>query len=168
MKRQRTPESPGGITSPAAAGTRRAEGRIRLRVRYGETDCMGRAHHANYLSYFEAGRIELMRDIGFDYARVEREDGCFLPVYRAQLRYRAPAGFDDELEVVTRIVDFSFVRVTFHYEVRRTADGTLCVEGKTVLASVDRAGQPRRLPRRLEAYLEGLDLPPERERRAGE
>ena len=144
------------------------EGRIRLRVRYGETDCMGRVYHANYLSYFECGRVELLRECGFDYARVERDDRCYLPVYEAQLRYRAPAEFDDELEIVTRLVDFSFVRIAFRYEVSRTRDGVVCAEGKTVLAAVTAEGEPRRLPERLREFLDTLPLPPEAERRKRE
>lgn len=141
------------------------EHRLRLRVRYGETDCMGRVYHANYLSYMECGRVELMRNWGFSYAETEKNDECYLPVFEAYAKYRAPAEFDDELEVVTRVADFSFVRITFTYEVIRTRDGVLCAEGRTVLAAVDRAGDPRRLPADLREFLETLDLPPEKDRR---
>ena len=144
------------------------DGEITVRVRYGETDCMGRVYHANYLQYFECGRVELMRTWGFDYARVEREDKCFLPVFEATVKYRAPASFDDELRIVTRVTDFSVVRLTFGYEVRRTSDERLCAEGRTVLAAVDADGEPRRLPQDLRQFLETLDLPPERQRRRGE
>ena len=143
------------------------ESRIRVRVRYGETDCMGRVYHANYLAYFESGRIELLRECGFDYAKVERE-GCFLPVYQAELHFHAPACFDDEIEVGTRIVDYSYVRLTFHYEARRVRDDVLCADGRTVLAAVDKHGEPRRLPADLREFLEGLPLPPEAERRRRE
>jgi len=139
-----------------------------VRVRYAETDCMGRAYHANYLTYFECGRVELLREQGFDYARVERDDGCFLPVFEARVKYRAPASFDDELEIRTRIVDFSYVRLTFEYEARRVRDDVVCAEGRTVLAAVDANGEPRRLPADLRAFLEDLPLPPERERRRRE
>jgi len=141
------------------------EHRLRLRVRYGETDCMGRVYHANYLAYFECGRVELMRGWGFDYATVEKEDECFLPVIEVRVKYRAPAFFDDELVVKTRVVDYSVVRITFQYEAHRKGDDTLCAEGRTVLAAVDRAGEPRRLPADLREFLESLPLPPERERR---
>ena len=102
------------------------EAKTRVRVRYAETDCMGRAYHANYLTWFECGRVEFLRAEGFDYARTEREDGCFLPVFQAEVKYTAPAVFDDELEITTRIVDYSFVRLTFGYEARRVRDGVLC------------------------------------------
>lgn len=141
------------------------EGKTRVRVRYAETDCMGRAYHANYLVWFECGRVELLRARGFDYARVEREQDCFLPVFEAHVKYLAPALFDDELEIATRIEDFSFVRLTFAYEARRVRDGVLCAEGRTVLAAVDRNGAPRKLPEDLRAYLEKLPLPGEQERR---
>jgi acyl-CoA thioester hydrolase len=141
------------------------EHRLRLRVRYGETDCMGRVYHPNYLSYMECGRVEAMREWGFDYAATEREDECFLPVVDAWVKYRAPSEFDDELEVVTRVVDFSFVRLTFGYEVIRVKDEVLCAEGRIVLAAVDRNGEPRRLPEDLREYLQTLELPPEQERR---
>jgi len=140
------------------------EGQTTVRVRYGETDCMGRVYHANYLPYFECGRVELMREMGFNYAHVERDDQCFLPVFEAAVKYRAPAFFDDELTVTTRIVDYSVVRLAFAYEVHRE-DGTLCAEGRTVLAAVDVNGEPRRLPDDLRECLEGLGLPPEKERR---
>ena len=144
------------------------EGKTTVRVRYGETDCMGRVYHANYLSYFECGRVELMRGWGFDYARVEREDACFLPVFEARVKYTAPALFDDELEITTRVTDFSVVRLTFGYEAHRVTDGTLVASGKTVLAAVDRGGEPRRLPEDLRQFLTTLPLPPERERRRRE
>jgi len=139
------------------------EGSTRVRVRYGETDCMGRVYHANYLAYFECGRVELMRGWGFDYARVEREEQCYLPVFEARVKYLAPAFFDDELEIRTRVVDYSYVRLTFAYEAIRGE--TVCATGETVLAAVDRTGAPRKLPADLRAFLEGMPLPPERERR---
>ncbi|MHC4452361.1 MAG: acyl-CoA thioesterase [Planctomycetota bacterium] len=142
------------------------EHRLRLRVRYGETDCMGRVYHANYLSYMECGRVELMRNWGFSYAETEKEDECFLPVVEAYAKYRAPAEFDDELEITTRVNDFSFVRITFTYEVTRTRDEIVCAEGRTVLAAVDLKGEPRRLPQDLRSFLETLELPPERIRRS--
>ena len=141
------------------------DGYTTVRVRYGETDCMGRVYHANYLVYFECGRVELMRGWGFDYATVERDDECFLPVVEARVKYRAPALFDDEIEIGTRVVDYSVVRLTFEYEARRKSDSLLCAQGRTVLAAVDVNGEPRRLPEDLREFLETLPLPPERERR---
>jgi len=144
------------------------EAKTRVRVRYAETDCMGRAYHANYLIWFECGRVEFLRAEGFDYARTEREDGCFLPVFEAAVKYTAPAVFDDELEITTRIVDYSFVRLTFGYEARRVKDSVLCAHGRTVLVAVTSEGEPRKLPDDLRAWLAQLPLPPEQERRRRE
>lgn len=141
------------------------ENRVRLRVRYGETDCMGRVYHANYLSYMECGRVELMRGWGFSYAETEKEEECFLPVIEAWVKYRAPAEFDDELDVFTTVTDFSYVRISFAYEVRRVKDDVVCAEGRTVLAGVDREGEPRKLPENMRKFLETLELPPEKIRR---
>ncbi|MDH3591442.1 MAG: hypothetical protein OER88_06165, partial [Planctomycetota bacterium] len=79
--------------------------------------------------------------------------------------YRAAAFFDDELEIRTYVLDYSFVRLTFGYEVTRVSDGTVCAEGHTVLAAIDAAGEPRKLPADLRAHLESVPLPPERRRR---
>ena len=141
------------------------DNRVRLRVRYGETDCMGRVYHANYLSYMECGRVELMRGWGFSYAETEKEEECFLPVIEAWVKYRAPAEFDDELEVITTVTDFSYVRISFAYVVTRVKDDVVCAEGRTVLAGVDLKGEPRRLPENMREFLETLELPPEKERR---
>ena len=126
---------------------------------------MGRVYHANYLAYFECGRVELMRGWGFDYATIEKNHECFLPVVEAHVKYRAPAFFDDELEIGTRVDDYSVVRLTFAYEARRRGDGVVCATGRTVLAAVDSDGEPRRMPAELRGFLETLPLPPERERR---
>ncbi len=126
---------------------------------------MGRVYHPNYLSYMECGRVELMRGWGFSYAETEKEEECFLPVIEAWVKYKAPAEFDDELEVVTTVTDFSYVRISFAYVVRRLKDDVVCAEGRTVLAGVDLAGEPRRLPENLRNFLETLDLPPEKDRR---
>jgi len=73
----------------------------RLRVRYAETDQMGVVYHANHFIWFEIGRVELMRQLGFSYRDMEREHECFIPVVDARCRYKAPARYDDEIIVRT-------------------------------------------------------------------
>jgi len=109
----------------------------RLRVRYGETDQMGVVYHANYLVYMEEGRTRLMEALGCSYAELERS-GWALVVRKAELRYRAPARYDEELVVRTAVARLGGASVLFAYEVRRAADGTLLAEGSTELACVDR------------------------------
>ena len=73
----------------------------RLRVRYAETDQMGVVYHSNHFIWFEVGRVELMRQLGFSYRDMEREDGRFIAVAEAKCRYRAPARYDEEVLVRT-------------------------------------------------------------------
>jgi acyl-CoA thioester hydrolase len=118
----------------------------RLRVRYGETDQMGVVHHANYLLYMEEGRTRMMASLGCSYAELERS-GIGLPVRKASLRFRAPARYDDELVVLTRLERVGGASVAFQYEVRSHADALLA-EGSSELACVDLAS-PERRPRFL-------------------
>ena len=83
-----------------------------VRVLYRDTDQMGFVYYANYLGWFEQGRGELMRHMGHPYTRVEGQ-GVFLPVSRCQCRYKAPARYDDLLEITTSIIDITEVSVTF-------------------------------------------------------
>lgn len=119
-----------------------------VRVRYAETDTMGVVYYANYFVWFEVGRCELMRVLGWPYRDMETA-GYFLPVIEAHCEYRQPARYDDRLEVRTRGAWLSPVRVTFEYEVVRPSDGVLSATGRTVHASLGRDGRPRRLPARV-------------------
>src|SRR5487761_2205986 len=75
----------------------------RIRVRYAETDQMGVVYHANYLVWFEVGRVEFIRQLGMDYKSMEQEDGAMIAVAEATARYKAPARYDDELIVRTSL-----------------------------------------------------------------
>jgi acyl-CoA thioester hydrolase len=118
---------------------------INVRVRYAETDKMGVVYHANYLIWFEVGRCELLRTIGSSYRDLEAT-GIMLPVIEAHCEYRAPARYDDELQVKTWGELLSPARVEFHYEVSRPSDGTVNAVGRTVHAAIDDTGRPCRLP----------------------
>src|ERR1700720_3654630 len=114
-------------------------GEITIRVRYAETDRMGLLHHANYLVYFEQGRIELLRSQGLTYRDLE-DQGFLLVLTRVEVRYRRPARYDDLLTVRTTVVKTTAVRVDHRYEVLR--DGEIVAEGSSTLACVDRTGRP--------------------------
>ena len=119
-----------------------------VRVRYAETDQMGVVYHANYFIWFEVGRTDLLRTAGWTYREMEAE-GLSLPVIEAHCDFKQPARYDDELEVRTTGELMSPVRVAFSYEVLRPADGELLATGRTVHATLDRAGRPSRLPDRV-------------------
>jgi acyl-CoA thioester hydrolase len=116
---------------------------ITIRVRYPEVDAMGYLHHSRYLQYFEMGRVELLRSLGHSYADLERQ-GVFFVVVKAEIRYKAPARYDEELTLTTRIVKKTHVRYDHEYELRR--DTTLLADGRTTIACVDREGQLIQIP----------------------
>jgi acyl-CoA thioester hydrolase len=103
----------------------------RLRVRYAETDQMGIVYHSNHLIWFEIGRVELMRQLGFTYRDMERDDGRFIAVAEVKCRYRAPVRYDDEVVVRTRLKTVRDSVVNFGYELVRADNGTLLAEGET-------------------------------------
>ena len=119
---------------------------ITFRVRYTEVDAMGYLHHSRYLQYFEMGRIEFLRAAGFSYADLERE-GVFFAVTKVEVRYKAPAKFDDELTLTTTVNRASLVRFDHCYELKR---GTLLLaEGNTTIACIGRDGKVRAMPDEL-------------------
>ena len=103
----------------------------RLRVRYAETDQMGVVYHSNHLIWFEVGRVELMRQMGFSYRDIEREDGCFIAVAEAKCRYKAPVYYDEEVIVKTRLKAVRSSVIVFSYELVRASTSDLMAEGET-------------------------------------
>jgi acyl-CoA thioester hydrolase len=122
----------------------------RLRVRYAETDQMGVVYHSNHLIWFEVGRVELMRSMGFTYRDMEREDQRFIAVAEAQCRYRAPVYYDEEVVVRTRVKNVRESLVVFAYELIRAENGTVLAEGETTHIVTDANMKVTALP---EKYL---------------
>jgi acyl-CoA thioester hydrolase len=119
-----------------------------VRVRYAEPDKMGVVYYANYFVWFEVGRTDLLRSLGWTYREMEHE-GISLPVIEAQCEYHRPARYDDEMEVRTEGRMVSAVRMEFTYNVVRRDDQQLTASGRTVHAAVDPTGRPCRLPQRI-------------------
>lgn len=115
-----------------------------LRVRYSETDQMGVVYHGNYFSWFEVGRVELFRSIGFSYQELEANEDCVLPVVEVACRYRRPARYDDLLDLHTQVKALRGSILIFTYELYR--DGLLLAEGETKHVIVDHALIKKRLP----------------------
>ncbi|MFC5451951.1 acyl-CoA thioesterase [Paenibacillus aestuarii] len=93
-----------------------------LRVRYEETDQMGVVYHANYLTWFEIGRTELIRELGYPYRKIE-EKGLLLPVIEAEAKFKKPARYDDLIGIYTRVGEASSIRIDFQYEIRLLPEG---------------------------------------------
>jgi acyl-CoA thioester hydrolase len=116
---------------------------VQIRVRYQETDAMGLLHHANYFTYFEIGRTELLRAAGGNYREME-EQGLFIVVVKAECRYRLPARYDDLLTIRTTVTRVSAAKIEHQYDVSR--DGEPVALGSVTLAIVDRQGKVQRIP----------------------
>ena len=119
---------------------------IQIRVRYNECDPMGVAHHGAYPAWFEMGRTELLRAQGGSYADMEA-GGVLLAVVKLEIRYKAPARYDDVLTLTTTCTKVSHVKIEHAYELRR--DDLVLTTARTTLACLNRDGQPQMLPESL-------------------
>ncbi len=122
--------------------------RHQVRVRYAETDKMGYVYYGAYAAYFEVGRVEALRSLGFPYKDME-EQGILLPVHDLAVKYHKPAFYDDLLELRTVVPELPGVRIKFLYEVR-SSTGAVLTEAATTLVFIDAGTQrPRRAPAAL-------------------
>jgi acyl-CoA thioester hydrolase len=119
-----------------------------LRVRYAETDAMGVVYHANYLVWFEAGRSDLFRIRGQDYAEWSQR-GCLLPVSEAYARYQAPAHYGDLITVHTWVEEVRSRSATLGYQVSHATTQQCLATGWTKHICVDEQGNVRRLPEEM-------------------
>ena len=117
-----------------------------VRVRYAETDKMGVVYHSNFIVWFEIGRVELLRKLGFRYRDMETEDDCHIAVVDVRCRYKAPARYDDELIIRTSLKHMRGSIIVFHYEVVRIADNVLLAEGETTHIVVNSKVEKTTLP----------------------
>lgn len=124
---------------------------INLRVRYAETDQMGYVYYGNYAMYYEIGRVEALRKLGFSYKKLEAS-GVHMPVLSLHIDYIRPAHYDDLLGLVVCIPRMPQARICFRYELFREKE--LLSKGETILAFVSAAtGRPLRLPTALAQLL---------------
>jgi acyl-CoA thioester hydrolase len=134
-----------------------ASNETKLRVRYAETDQMGVVYHSNHLIWFEVGRVELMRQMGFSYRKMEREDGLYIAVVEAKCRYRAPVYYDEEVVVRTWLKRVRSSVVVFSYELLRAETSEVLAEGETVHVVTDSQMRVGRLPDKyLEVFLSAI------------
>ena len=132
-------------------------GEARLRVRYAETDKMGVVYHSNFIVWFEVGRVELLRQLGFNYRDMETEDDCHIAVVDIRCRYKMPARYDDEIVVHTRLKNVRESLLHFSYEVLRAPDNALLAEGETTHIAVNSRFEKMPLPEKYrEAFAAAL------------
>jgi acyl-CoA thioester hydrolase len=130
-----------------------------IRVRYAETDQMGVVYHSNYFVWFEIGRVQLCRQLGFEYKKMETEDDSHIVVARASCRYKRPARFDDLLTVRTRVADWQRRMIRFTYEVFNPSSGELLATGETLHVICDRLGRLKSLPEKYRKYFSAVARP---------
>ena len=131
-------------------------GEVKLRVRYAETDQMGVVYHANHLVWFEVGRVEFFRQLGFSYQEMELNDHCYIVVVEARCRYKAPARYDDEVLVRTSLKNVRESIIQFGYELVRANDGTLLAEGETTHVVTDAEMKRRAIPEKYMAIFKNV------------
>ena len=123
-----------------------------IRVRYAETDRMGRVYQANYFVWFEVGRTEMFRQFaGRAYREVE-EQGLFLPATECQCNFYAPADYDDLLTIRCWVGELGKVRVRIEYEIINATTGVRLASGHTIHAFTSKEGKILRLRDLPEAY----------------
>ncbi len=121
---------------------------VKVRVRYAETDKMGVVYHTNFFVWMEIGRVEFIRQLGFDYKQMEVEDDCHLPVVDARCRYRTPARYDEEIVVRTELRNVRDSLIRFAYVIERLADQAVLAEGETTHLVVNSKMEKKRFPER--------------------
>jgi len=114
-----------------------------FRVRYAETDRMGIVYHANYYVWFDMGRTELLRTLGYNYSELEQK-GFLLPVLETNCVHKRPARYDELITVKTSVSEIKGVRITFKYEVYNE-DKELLAYGSTSHAFVNGDMKPMNL-----------------------
>jgi acyl-CoA thioester hydrolase len=117
-----------------------------VRVRYAETDQMGVVYYANFFIWFEVGRVEMFRQMGFSYKEMEQKDDCFTVVGEAQCRYKRPARYDDLLRIRTCLLEARKRTVRFGYEILNDSTGEVLATGETLHIICGRDGRPKHLP----------------------
>jgi acyl-CoA thioester hydrolase len=132
-----------------------------VRVRYAETDQMGIVYYANYLVWFELGRVELLRSLGLAYSQLEKEHECILPVLEATCRYKSPARYDDEILIETSPALLRGSVLKFVYQIWRKPSNEgearkLLAEGETVHLVCDDQLNKKPLPEHYAAALRAL------------
>ncbi|MDR1195252.1 MAG: acyl-CoA thioesterase [Endomicrobium sp.] len=124
---------------------------LQIRVSYADTDQMGMVYYGNYLTYYERGRTELLREIGLEYKIIE-ERGFYFPVIYAECNYRAPAKYDDLITVETRLSEVTAATITCSYIIKN--EDKILVTGKTKHPFVNKSFKPVRFPQDIKEIIE--------------
>lgn len=115
-----------------------------IRVYYADTDAAGVVYHASYLKFAERGRTEMLRDAGFEHARLFKESGLAFAVVSININYKAPAKIDDLLVVKSEITRVGGASMEMQQNIYR--GDQLLTEITVTLVCVDKSLKAVRLP----------------------
>lgn len=120
----------------------------KIRIRYSETDKMGYVYYGNYAQFYEVGRVEMLRSLGFSYSDLE-DYGIMMPVIDMRCHFIRPSFYDDELTIVTRVEEIPTTRIRFLYEIYGP-DKKLRHEGETTLTFIHaKTRRPQKAPQQI-------------------
>lgn len=123
-----------------------------VRVRYAETDQMGVVYHSNFIIWFEVGRVEMLRSLGFSYKEMEEQDDTHIMVVSVKCDYKRPARYDDPIRIRTRLVDARSRILRFAYEIFHDTTGELLATGETSHVTCDGQGRFKSLPEKYRSH----------------
>ena len=124
---------------------------LKIRIAYADTDQMGMVYYGNYMTFYERGRTELLREIGLEYKIIE-ERGFYLPVIYAECNYHSPATYDDLITIETKMSEITAASLTCSYVIKRGEK--VLVTGKTKHPFVNKSLKPVRIPKDIREILE--------------
>ncbi|MBO6179489.1 MAG: acyl-CoA thioesterase [Selenomonadaceae bacterium] len=133
----------------------------KIRVNFYDTDAMAVVHHANYIRWFEIGRVEYLRSIGITLGDL-MEDGFVFPITEVSAKFVSPGYYDDDLIIETTATELTKVKMAFNYKVYREKDGTLLVTGHT--QNVYTSRETGKITRLTEKYHKKLEEAIKKER----
>jgi len=122
-----------------------------FRIAYADTDRMGVVYYGNYLTLFERGRTELMRDLGLRYRDLEEKEQVFLPAAEAYVKYLSPAHYDDLIRVITRVKKLGGASIEFEYDIVDVESNRAIARGTTLHPFVNKTWKPVRVPASIRA-----------------
>ncbi|TAN60016.1 YbgC/FadM family acyl-CoA thioesterase [bacterium] len=128
--------------------------RLPIRIYYGDTDCGGVVYYAKYLTFFERGRTELLRELGVPMAKLN-DEGVMFVVIKAEVKYLSPCRYDDLITLDTQITETSGATITFSHSITREGATAIAAQGITAVASIGRDGKPIRIPQEVRAAILG-------------
>lgn len=126
------------------------------RIRYADTDQMGVVYYGNYARFYEIGRSEMIRDLGYTYKDLE-DTGVFMPVASVQSKYLAPLYYDEEITIETSIRQMPQARMVFFHTIYNEKKEKVHAAEVTLVFLDQKTNRPVRVPEYLLTALKGID-----------